>query len=111
VIDALIQGRIFGKPSQRTASNGNSFVIAKLRTQMANGEVSFINVITFSESAGAALLALEDGDTAALAGELKVSTFTPKDGAARPSIDLTAHAVLTEYHVQRKRRAVAEAAE
>ena len=29
-----------------------------------------------------------------------------KDGAPRISLDLTAHAVLTAYHVTRKRRAV-----
>jgi hypothetical protein len=32
--------------------------------------------------------------------------FTDKHGAARPSLDLLAHSVLTEYHVARKRKAV-----
>jgi single-stranded DNA-binding protein len=111
MIDALIQGRMFGNPQSRTSQNGNPFATAKLRTPMANGESAFVNVIVFSKGAMAALLALQEGDSAALAGELKVSVYTDKNGEARPSLDLTAHAVLTEYHVQRKRKAVAGADE
>jgi single-stranded DNA-binding protein len=107
VIDALIQGRLFGNPQSRMSQNGNPFVTAKLRTPMANGESAFVNVIVFSKGAMAALLALQEGDSAALAGELKVSVYSDKNGEARPSLDLTAHAVLTEYHVQRKRKVVA----
>ena len=54
---------------------------------------------------------VSEGDSVAMAGELKVSTYTDKDGAAKPSLDLIAHAVLTEYHVARKRKAMAEPAE
>jgi hypothetical protein len=57
------------------------------------------------------LLALQEGDSAAFAGELKVSIYTDKNGEARPSLDLTAHAVLSEYHVSRKRKAIAEGIE
>jgi hypothetical protein len=35
-----------------------------------------------------------------------VSTYTSKNGEVLPSLDLTEHAVLTEYHVTRKRQAV-----
>lgn len=65
-------------------------------------------MIAFSDTAIPALLALAEGDSVAIAGELKVSTYTDKDGAARPSLDLTAHAVLTPYAVSRKRQSVAE---
>ena len=107
MIDALIAGRIYGAPQSRTSKNGNPFVTAKIRTPMANGEASFVNVIAFSDSAQAALLALQDGDSAAIAGELKASAYTAADGTAKPSLDLTAHQVLTAYAVTRKRRAVA----
>jgi hypothetical protein len=41
----------------------------------------------------------------ALAGTLTgASAFTDKEGAARPSLDLVAHQVLTAYHVRRKRK-------
>ena len=75
---------------------------------MAIGECSFVNVIAFSETAMTTLLALVDGDSVAIAGELKVSVYTDKEGTTKPSLDLTAHAVLTEYHVQRKRRAMTD---
>ena len=111
MIDALIAGRLYGKPQSRTSKNGNAFATAKVRTPMANGESAFVNVIAFSDLAKTALLALSEGDSVAMAGELKVSTYTDKDGAAKPSLDLIAHAVLTEYHVARKRKAMAEPAE
>ena len=110
MIDALIGGRLYGKPQSRTSKNGNPFATAKVRTPMANGESAFVNVIAFSDSTRAALLALVEGVFFALAGKLKVSVYTDKDGQSRPSLDLTAFAVLTEYDVQCKRQAVAEAA-
>jgi len=111
MIDAIIAGRLYGNPQSRTSKNGNAFAIAKVRTPMTNGESAFVNVIAFSDTAKTALLALSEGDSVAIAGELKVSTYTDKEGTARPSLDLTAHAVLTEYHVVRKRKAVTEPAE
>lgn len=108
MIDALIAGRLHGKPMSRTSKSGNEYTTAKLRAPMANGETVYVNVIGFSDAAVNALLALDDGDSVAIAGELKVSTYTDKEGTAKPSLDLTAHAVLTEYHVTRKRRAVTD---
>ena len=63
-------------------------------------------MLAFAPDACNALLALGAGDAVALAGELASSSYTGKDGAPRISLDLTAHAVLTAYHVSRKRRAV-----
>jgi hypothetical protein len=97
VIDALIAGRIHGTPTARTASTGKPFATAKVRVA---------NVIAFDKDAIAGLLALSDRDSAALAGELTPKVWTDKDGTARPSLDLLAHGVLTEYHVSRKRQAV-----
>ena len=109
MIDALIAGRLYGTPQTRTSKAGNTFVTAKVRTPMANGESAFVNVVAFSDSAKAALLALGDGDAVAIAGELKLGAYTDKEGTPRPSADLTAHQVLTEYHVARKRKAVSGA--
>ncbi len=106
MIDALIAGRIYGQPQSKTSRNGNAFATAKVRTPMANGEATFVNVIAFSNTAQTALLALQDGDSAAIAGELRVSAYLDKGGLPKPSLDLTAHQVLTEYHVARKRKAV-----
>jgi len=106
MIDALIAGRIHGKPAERTTSGGKPFAVAKIRVSTREGDTFFVNVIAFDEEAVTALMALSDRDSVALAGELTPKVWTDKDGAARPSLDLLAHRVLTEYHVTRKRQAM-----
>lgn len=109
-IDALIQGTLHRAPQARTSQNGKRFATASVRTATRDGAAIFVSVIAFSESAVTALLALEDGDSVALAGELTPKVYTPRDGGEpRPSLDLLAHRVLTEYHVARKRKAVQDA--
>jgi single-stranded DNA-binding protein len=105
VIDALIQGRIHGKPASRESANG-PYATAKLRTSTRDGEAHFVNVIAFADEVIEGLLALSDGDSIAISGELSPKVWTDREGNARPSLDLLACAVLTPYHVQRKRQAV-----
>jgi single-stranded DNA-binding protein len=65
-----------------------------------------VNCIAFAAPAVEALLALADGDSVAVSGELTPKAWLDKSGEARPSLDLVAHAILTAYHVTRKRQAV-----
>ncbi len=107
-IDCLIQGRMHRTAQQRTSKNGSPFVTCTVRTQTKDGTAIFVSVIVFAESAVTALLALADGDAVALAGELTPKIYQPRDGGEpRPSLDLLAHAVLSPYHIARKRKAVA----
>ena len=106
MIDGLIAGRIYGKPTERTSKTGKPFVVAKVRAATGDGESMFINVLAFSDSAQAALLALGDGDSVALSGSLSQKMWTDKEGNTRPSLDLVAHQVLTTYHVTRRRTAM-----
>lgn len=108
MIDALIAGRIYGKPAERTATSGSRFATAKVRVSIRTGEGLFVNVIAFDAEAIRVLLALSDGDSVALAGELTPKVWTDKEGNARPSLDLLAHGVLTPYHVARKRKVTRE---
>jgi Single-strand binding protein family len=111
MIDALIAGRLYGKVTEREAKNGSPFAVCKIRVATAGGDgCIFVSVITFSPIAITALLALADGDFVALAGELTPKVWTDKEGVAKPAIDLVAHAVLTAYHVTRKRQAVKDEA-
>ena len=110
MIDGLIAGRIYGKPTERTSKTGKPFAIAKVRAATGEGESMFINVIAFDTAPCTALLALGDGDSVALTGSLTPKTWTDKEGNTRPSIDLVAHAVLTTYHVTRKRTAMHQSA-
>ena len=106
MIDALIGGKVFGTPTKRTGASGKPFVVAKVRTPMADGETVFVSVIAFNEDVGCALLALSDGDSVALSGALTPKVWQPANGAPKPALDLVAHAVVTTYHVQRKRQAM-----
>jgi single-stranded DNA-binding protein len=106
MIDGLVSGKLFGKPTERTGASGKTFVTAKARVATSDGESLFLNIITFSESVGAALLALDDGDSVALSGSLTPKAWSDKNGAARAGLDMVAHHVLTSYHVQRKRKAM-----
>ncbi|MEI8326357.1 MAG: single-stranded DNA-binding protein [Betaproteobacteria bacterium] len=108
MIDALISGKLYGAAQQRTGRNGKPFTTAKLRLTSGDGEQLFVNVITFAADAGAALMALNEGDAVAVAGTLTPRVWTDKQGTTRPALDVTATQVLTTYHVTRKRKAVAD---
>jgi single-stranded DNA-binding protein len=104
MIDGLIAGKLYGTAQARTGQSGRDFVTA--RATASDGETLFVNVITFSDTTGAALLARDDGEAVSLAGTLTPKVWTDKHGEARPALDMNAHAVLTAYHVRRKRKAV-----
>jgi single-stranded DNA-binding protein len=106
VIDALIAGRLFGTPAERQSKAGKAYATAKVRVAVREGESVFVNVIAFAPPAVTALLALAEGAGVALAGELTPGVWTDKDGKARPSLDLVAHQVLTEYHIARRRKVI-----
>jgi single-stranded DNA-binding protein len=107
MIDALVGGRLHGKATERIAKKGNTFATCVVRATCRTGETVFISVIAFNETAVTGLLALNDGDSVTLAGELTPKVWTSPEGEARPSLDLVAHQVLTTYAVKRKRQAIA----
>ena len=81
MIDALIAGKLYGTVSQRTTKTGNPFATAKVRVTTVTGEGLFVNVIAFADAAVGALLALSDGDSVAISGELT----PPRCGPIRPA--------------------------
>jgi single-stranded DNA-binding protein len=110
MIDALVAGRLLGAPVERTTNAGKRYCTAKLRVSTRDGETVFVNVIAFDNIAVTALLALGDGDSAALSGEVTPKAWLDKEGKARASLDLLAHAVNSPFSVTRKRRAALAAA-
>jgi len=98
-IEALITGKLHKRAEERTGRSGRPF-----------GESLFVNVCAFSESACAALLALDVGDSVALAGSMTPKAWTDREGNTRPSVDMVATQVLTLYGLK-KRRAAATPAE
>jgi single-stranded DNA-binding protein len=106
MIDGLIAGKLYGTATQHTGKSGQPYTTAKVRTAAGDGDSLFVNVVAFSATAGAALLALDDGDSVALAGSLTPKAWTDRTGAARPGLDMVAAQVLAAYQVTRKRKAV-----
>lgn len=109
MIEALITGKLHQRAEERTSKGGRPFVTAKVRAAVSEAEGVFVNVVAFSESAGAALLALEAGDSLALAGTLKPGAWIDREGNPRPSLDLVAAQVMTLYGLKRRRAAAAGA--
>lgn len=106
MIDGLVSGKLYGKPAERAGASGRPFVTAKVRAAVSDGEALFVNVIAFLDDAKEALLVLDDGDSVALAGTLTPKVWTDRNGDAKPVLGMVAHAVLTAYHVKRKRAAM-----
>jgi single-stranded DNA-binding protein len=107
MIEALITGKLHQRAEERTSKGGRQFVKAQMRAAAGEADSLFVNVVAFSESAGAALLALEAGDSLAVAGTLKPSAWIDREGNARPGLDLVAAQVLTLYGLKRRRAAAA----
>ncbi|GJG94127.1 single-stranded DNA-binding protein [Cupriavidus pauculus] len=106
MIDGLVGGKVYGKSAERQGQGGTAYVTTKVLAPASDGESLFVNVIAFNDEARAALLALDDGDSVALSGTLTPKVWTDKNGDTRPALDMVAHAVLTPYHINRKREAV-----
>ena len=106
MIDALIAGRLHGKPVERTGTSGKPFAVCKVRTPLQDGETAFVSVIAFDADVCRALLALDAGDSVALSGTLTPKVWTDRDGTTKPALDLVAHSLTTAYHVTRKRKAM-----
>lgn len=104
-IEALITGKLHKRAEERTGRSGRPFVVASVRAAAGEGESLFVNVCAFSESACAALLALEAGDSLALAGSMTPKAWTDREGNSRPSVDMVAAQVMTLYGLKKRRAA------
>jgi len=106
MIDAVIAGRIRGAVQQRTGANGRLFAFWRLSAVDKNGESVLCACIAFSESVIHTMLALSDGDSLAVSGELAVNQWQDKQtGETRTGLDVTVHQAMTAYHQGRKRKA------
>lgn len=104
MFDGLLGGKIYGQPAQRTGKNNNTFVVAKMRVPVAEGDGMFASLIAFDSKAQAGLLALSDGDSASVAGSVTVKVWTGhQDGQPRPAVDVVVSQVLSVYAIKKKR--------
>lgn len=107
MLSVLIEGSLSGTPTRRTASNGNDFVTAQMRTAGEDGETVWCSLIAFHAEAVEKLLELGTGDAAAVAGFATVTTWQ-KGETLRAGLRVTVTRVLTVYDAGKRRKASAE---
>ncbi|MFO0734216.1 MAG: single-stranded DNA-binding protein [Nitrospiraceae bacterium] len=99
----LALGTLTGDPHERTSSGGKTYVTANVRTA-TDDEPVMVSAIAFGETAKAALLALKKGDTVAVNGRGKLTSWAGKDGEQRHGLSVVADGVLTAYGVSSRRK-------
>ena len=104
-IDVLISGRLRGAPTLRKAANGSPYLLFRVAAVDKAGDSLLCGCIAFADGVIATVQALGEGDSIAVTGEASISTWGGSGGAERYGLDVTAHGVLTAYHVGRKRKA------
>lgn len=102
-IDVLIQGRLRGAVTMKTATSGSPFATIKLSATGKDKESVLVSCITFNASAIDTVERMEDGDSVAVSGEAAISTWQGRDGYTRHGLDVTVHTAMTAYHAGRKR--------
>lgn len=88
MIRVLVTGSLYNDPTERTAKNGNPFAVARISVLQQDGDRLLCSVIVFDDLAVKRLMQMKAGSSVAVAGTLKIGTWTAKDGITRPSLDL-----------------------
>jgi single-stranded DNA-binding protein len=105
----LITGKLIADPEQRTGQSGKPYTRATVAAHDGDGD-ALVSLMAFG-TVGEQLAAMAKGDTVALNGRAKLNSWTGRDGVTRTGLSLTADAMLTSYHLKRKRQAVSPKAE
>ncbi|MEX3852634.1 single-stranded DNA-binding protein [Paraburkholderia sp. BR10923] len=108
MIDGLLGGVLVKDPETRAAKNGSTYVLATLRVPMGGDAVIFARIMAFSHVKDE-LQALAKGDPVSVTGALEIGTWKTDTGEVRPSLSVIAHAIVSPYHVKRRRAEVASA--
>ena len=107
MIRALITGELVATPLVRTGKTGKPFALARVAVPQGDEGRVYCSVIAFNDDAVTRLLQLKAGASVALAGTLKVSTWTARDGTTRPQLDLVADEAASTTPRPRKPKAQA----
>jgi single-stranded DNA-binding protein len=100
----LITGTLYRAPEQKTAKSGKPYVSATIRCK--DGDAStWWKIMCFSESAGAELMRLGDGDAVSVQGSMRAELYRPDGGEARMNLTVFADAVLPLRPAPKQRKA------
>ncbi|MCC8400953.1 single-stranded DNA-binding protein [Paraburkholderia sp. MMS20-SJTN17] len=106
MIDALLGGSLAKDPESRTAKNGNPYALVTLRVPNGGNIALFARITAFDAHVRDELLSLGKGDALSVAGPLEVGAWKADNGEVRPSLSMVAHAIVSPYHVKRRRAAI-----
>lgn len=104
-LDILTTGKLTKPPMRRTGQGGKTYATATMRAATEDGDI-LVNLIAFGAIADS-LLALGAGDSLAVTGRAKVSTWTGKDGTLKTGLSVTAEAIMSLYQARKRRQAMA----
>jgi single-stranded DNA-binding protein len=105
----LAQGTLVADPQQRTSAKGTAYATAQLRVASDDGPI-LVSVVAFAGDAVAALTALGKGDSAAVTGRAKLTTWAGKNGEMNHGLSMIAEGVLSAYQVGKRRERTAHVA-
>ena len=103
MLSILASGTLVSDPRERTTATGKPYATASLRVACEDADAMLVSVIAFAADAGAALLALQRGDSVAIAGRAKLSSWT-KDGEQKHGLSVVVDKVLTVYAAGKARK-------
>ena len=110
MLSILATGTLVNDPKSRTSAAGKLYATASLRVPAEDSDALLVSVIVFNADAVAAILALQRGDSCAIAGRAKLSEWE-RDGETRHGLSVVADKVLTVYAAGKQRKAAREAEE
>ncbi len=110
MLNVLASGTLVSDPKRRTSTTGKDYATGTMRVPAEDAEAMLVSIITFTADAVAALLALSKGDSCAIAGRAKLTSWT-KDGGEKHGLSVVADRVLTAYQAGKARKAAREAEE
>lgn len=89
----LLNAAVFRAPERKVSKGGKSYVAATLKESIGSEGARWWHALTFSETVGAELLELSDGDAAAFRGTFKAETFD-HGGETRVSLTIFVESIL-----------------
>lgn len=107
MLSVLASGTLVSDPKARTTTAGKAYATAQMRVPVEDAEALLVSVIAFHPDAVAGLLALSKGDSCAIAGRAKLSSWM-RDGVQHHGLSVTADKALSVYQAGKARKAARE---
>jgi len=103
MLNILATGTLVSDPRQRITAAGKAFATCQMRVPAEDSEATLVSAIAFNVDAVAAILALTKGDSCAIAGRAKLTSWE-KGGEKRLGLSVVADQVLTIYQIEKRRK-------